>query len=360
MRSILILSLVLTAAGFRLLAASPETNSWQALQKAEQEFLDTSPPDHASVKQLDRFLHERAHRAVSLADRMEAFYRADPHGPRAEDAWTQWMQLLMQGAMFDTNTAARLQRIEENFLRDPKLSLKRRIDIRQNQIERTRDPKKRERLILAARDEIRRARQTAPPFTNTIVPVFMWEEDLLLTAENSDPETARRLLHEVRQEGKNYDRNEANQLEAQLDRIGHRLDLRFRSLSGKTIDLTNYLGKVVLVDFWATWCPPCVLGLPKVKAAWEEFHARGFDVIGFSYDTERSALERFVAQNKLGWPEYFDKEGRDSLLAGKLGKPGPPAYWLIDRAGKLVDLNADSDLELKVERLLKGEPVYPH
>jgi hypothetical protein len=75
-------------------------------------------------------------------------------------------------------------------------------------------------------------------------------------------------------------------------------------------------------------------------------------VIGLSYDTERDTLERFLKQNAIKWPQFFDVQGWDAPLIQSLGRPGPPAYWLIDRDGLLADVNARKDLEPKVKRLL--------
>ena len=358
----LLLAAITVAANLQAAGAQSVTNQWQTLLVEEKVFHENVPPEDSAQEQLNAFLRTHSHKALALAGKMEAFYRRDPKGPFAQDAWENWMELLNIAEPFDTNALAQLERDENEFLRDPELSLRRRIAIRRNQIERTRDFRLRERMVLDARDEIERAKLKLPPSTNSTEWVFPWTEELLLIAENTDPQDARRLVREVLEKSKSYDpyRGEARQLQAQLNRVGRRLNLRFRSLDGQTIDLTNYLGKVVLVDFWATWCVPCVGGLPHLKAVRDKLHTRGFEVIGFSYDSDKTTLERFVRKNKLNWPEYFHEQGRGSPLALKLGQPGPPAYWLIDPRGRLVDLNASHNLEAKVERLLKGQPVYPN
>ena len=339
--------------------AAADTNAWQSLLQEEEVFFKSPPPDGLSQTNFDRFLTEGCRKALVLADKFEKVYRQDPAGPRAEKAWDEWMELLNISASRDTNGLARLRQVETEFLQDPNLSIERRIDIRCNQFARAGDAQEWERQVRQAKVEIQEARKKAGLSTNSVFRVFPFEQQLLAIAEHSDPENARRLIEEVLRDGDKFSHEEASQLKQQVDRVGQKLDLTFRALNGEAIDLTNYSGKVVLVDFWATWCPPCVGGLPAVKAAWEKFHARGLEVIGFSYDFEKPKLEQFLQRNNLGWPQYFHDEGRDSPLAVKLGQPGPPAYWLVDQTGRLVDLNGSADLELKIERLLEGKPVYP-
>jgi thiol-disulfide isomerase/thioredoxin len=109
------------------------------------------------------------------------------------------------------------------------------------------------------------------------------------------------------------------------------------------------------LDFWATWCPPCIAGLPEVEKTAAKLHDQGFEVIGMSYDTERDRLEAFLKKKGLKWPQFFDVQGADAPLMQSLGSPGPPTYWLIDRQGLLADVNAREDLESKVKRLLVGD-----
>jgi len=135
-------------------------------------------------------------------------------------------------------------------------------------------------------------------------------------------------------------------------KIGQPLVLRFTATDGRAVDLSKLKGKVVLVDFWATWCGPCMKELPQLKAAYERLHDQGFEIIGISFDQRKEALNYVLKRDKLEWPQYCDGRGWDEAMAGKLGLPGLPSMWLIDRKGNLRDLNARQGWAAQVEKLL--------
>src|SRR5277367_1881964 len=93
------------------------------------------------------------------------------------------------------------------------------------------------------------------------------------------------------------------------------VDLTFTALDGSTVDLADLRGKVVLMDFWATWCPPCREEVPNVVNVYNKYHSRGFEIVGISLDQDRNALSEFIANNGMPWPEYFDGHGWGNSLA---------------------------------------------
>jgi len=128
-----------------------------------------------------------------------------------------------------------------------------------------------------------------------------------------------------------------------LSLLGHPMEISGTLLSGKPFDQKALAGKVVLVDFWATWCGPCVAEIPNVLEQYQKYHAQGFEVVGVSLDEDREALEKFVADQKIPWPILYEKpagEGWRHPLATFYGISGIPTVILIGRDGNVITLNA--------------------
>lgn len=109
-----------------------------------------------------------------------------------------------------------------------------------------------------------------------------------------------------------------------------------KDLSGRPLSLAQYRGKVVLLDFWATWCGPCVGEMPNVIAAYKKYHAQGFDVVGISLDQDRGSLTSFLKQNAMPWRQVFDGQGWKSAVPRRYGVSAIPFGLLIGRDGKIV------------------------
>jgi thiol-disulfide isomerase/thioredoxin len=135
----------------------------------------------------------------------------------------------------------------------------------------------------------------------------------------------------------------------QMDRIGQPLELKGAAVDGREIDVQRMKGKVILIDFWATWCLPCREEVPRVKILYEKFHGQGFEVIGVSLDKKLETLTAFLEKEPTPWPQHWLKSwdifGINSI----------PTMWLIDKQGIVRDVTARKDLEQKVEKWL-AEP----
>jgi thiol-disulfide isomerase/thioredoxin len=130
------------------------------------------------------------------------------------------------------------------------------------------------------------------------------------------------------------------------------LDLKYTSVDGQTVDISTMRGKVVLIDFWATWCPPCRGEVPNVVAAYQKYHDKGFDILGISLDQNKDDLLAFTKQNGMVWPQYFDGKGWDNEISKGFGIDSIPAMWLVGKDGKVISTNARDDLAGQVEKAL--------
>jgi thiol-disulfide isomerase/thioredoxin len=152
------------------------------------------------------------------------------------------------------------------------------------------------------------------------------------------------------------DQNLANAAKARMAReqlIGRPLNLQFTATDGSSVNMSELRGKVVLVDFWASWCPDCIREMPAVRQIYQKYRDRGLTIIGISLDKDEQALANFVARKLIPWPQYFDGKGWENDFATKYGVQAIPEMWLINQRGEVASTDISvEELERKTEQLL--------
>ena len=143
----------------------------------------------------------------------------------------------------------------------------------------------------------------------------------------------------------------------QLDGVGKPFDLNFTdTLSGQSINLIDYKGKVVVIDFWATWCGPCRASMPELKKIYAELKDKGMVVVGVSLDNAPmddavKKVKEYTAANGYEWVQYVQGNGWKSDFSTSWGINSIPCTFVIDKDGKLASINP-ADIMAEVNRLL--------
>jgi thiol-disulfide isomerase/thioredoxin len=142
--------------------------------------------------------------------------------------------------------------------------------------------------------------------------------------------------------------------------VGKPMEVKGKTVDGKDFNLESLKGKVVLVDFWATWCGPCIEEMPHVDQLYRGYHSKGFEVVGISLDDKKEVLQEFLSANKVPWVQLFsDTDGTtgwSNPIAKHYGISGIPTAILIGKDGNVVSLDARAgELTKQLEKLL-GPP----
>jgi thiol-disulfide isomerase/thioredoxin len=134
---------------------------------------------------------------------------------------------------------------------------------------------------------------------------------------------------------------------------GEPVSFDVKSIEGERLTPAAYRGKVLLIDFWATWCGPCVAEMPNVKSVYAKYHGKGFEIVGISLDQSRDKLDRYLAAQGIEWPQYFDGKWWNNDVAVSYGIKSIPATFLVDKKGKIRYKSLRGrQLEAAVEELL--------
>lgn len=329
--------------------------AWAEVEKAAQppEYPEEWSTKQPSKEEITAFEKSNSGLAAKAADKAREFYTKYPKDARAEDAKQQEYRLLSVAVQLGaTNRLKDVQALEAERLKDPNLDEDSKLELRMQQLQRSFADSKSEK----AAENLERVEKSARTLQKEFPKRPEVQMILLNLAEGwlseGNVEKSRQFAKEVAAAESTPDIQEGAQaLLKKLERVNKPLDIKFKAIDGREVDLQAMKGKVVLVDFWATWCGPCIKELPNVKAAYDKLKGKGFEIVGISFDQDQDKLESFVAREKMAWPQHFDPSGQ-SKFGQEFGITGIPTMWLVDKKGNLRDLNARDDLAGKVEKLL--------
>ena len=197
---------------------------------------------------------------------------------------------------------------------------------------------------------------------------FLLDEVAFMLESNSMGDLAGQLVAAI---GPAYashrDAEVAEKVQGKVERFGRRLALLGQpfvvdgiGLNGQPFDWSQYQGKVVLVDFWATWCRPCLDEIPNIKGIYERFRSQGFEVVGVNLDDDKANVESFFSVQQLPWPTVVSADpearGMQTPLAMKCGVEFIPFVVLVGRDGRVAALNVRGmELGPKVAELLSAQ-----
>jgi peroxiredoxin len=131
------------------------------------------------------------------------------------------------------------------------------------------------------------------------------------------------------------------------------IDFEMMSRDGQLIKLSDYKGKVIMLDFWASWCAPCIKEFPDLKEIYNQFRENEFEIIGFSIDKDKKAWENMLDKHKLPWPQVVELNGAAGITPKDYGIIFIPTVYLIDTEGKIAGTNLHGNrLTDKIKELL--------
>ncbi len=175
-----------------------------------------------------------------------------------------------------------------------------------------------------------------------------------------DQKTFTELLEKL---AKDYaDHPQARRILRQLGKspnVGQPFTAALTKLDGTKLTLPDDLrGKVVVIDFWAIWCAPCIQTIPHMKEMYAKYKPQGLEIVGISLDEDLQRLKTFITTNQLGWIITYSGKGWDDPTARQYGVSGIPSVWVIGKDGKVVSDNARSTLAETIEKALSaGKPA---
>ena len=205
--------------------------------------------------------------------------------------------------------------------------------------------------ILAAVAEIAKADPTSDKLLQTL--------EIMARVGAANDDLAIKVVQVIRKTMKG---DAAKRIAAELDPNGALRELvdkplvvAGRTTTGKSLTTADLKGKVVLVDFWATWCGPCNAEIPRVKELYKTYHAKGLEIVGVDCDSDDDTVNAFTKDKEMPWTQLREESQSEEPwhpLAKQWGVSGIPTMFLLDKKGVLRDIDARDGTDAKIAKLL--------
>lgn len=334
--------------------------AWQEFKKASrpkpfpQEWADNPPAQE--VVQAEYL--KRSYDALKAADLAKDFYTRFPNNAHTGEAKEQEYKLVdVAVRLGNTNVINRLTEMKRTLAYSKDTTEEMQIRLRLDIARQAAAGKMNEGLSVYLEDLEKQVRLVMKDYPDRQEPYNLLIQIISSAAQNGDVERARRLAKEV--EGSKVSETAKNIVRGQMKRY-EVVDKPFifsgPSIEAQEISMEKLRGKVVLIDFWASWCGPCMAEVPNIKEIYKKYHEQGFEIIGINLDESVDALKDTIKKHGMTWPQHFDGGNPEGGWARKFGVTAIPTMWLVDKKGMLKELNAREDLASKVEKLL-AEPA---
>lgn len=312
-----------------------------------------------SKDDIEKYRRSIAPVALKAAEMAKAFYTRFPEHGKATEAKVQEYRLIDAAVQLgETNQMQRADAALATLMENKSLDEDTRFGLAVENIQRNAMKKKGDGMGAVLADYEKGTRELRKQFPKRVEPYQFMLQVVQLYGDNMKAEKAKALVQELLASDAPAELKEvAPKLVRRFDYLGKPIDFKFTAADGRPVDLTKMRGKVVLMDFWASWCQPCLIAFPEVRATYEKLHQEGFEIVGVNFDEDKSDMIKVVQNSKLVWPHHFGGQGMDGKIGEQFGIMGIPNLWIIDKKGVVREMkqgiSRDPEEKTGLEKIIR-------